>query len=263
MITGKADLLWEDGRVSSPYKYLVLHGRKPVHEALLEGLEIACIHLSQKANGDIIQEIKSLANAKGIKIEITTDNRISALSKSGQHQGIAADLKAQRMQSLPHFLSERNGRKHQTYVVVLDGVHNPANVGMIIRTVTAAGLDGIIIPDKGTANINPVAIKASAGTVFKAPIVRVDTASNAIDQLIENRFEILGLETSGESIYQVELPERMALVLGNETSGLNKETVEKLSKIISIPLANNIESLNVAASAAIASYEIVRRSLAV
>ena len=71
------------------------------------------------------------------------------------------------MQSLPHFLSERNGRKHQTYVVVLDGVHNPANVGMIIRTVTAAGLDGIIIPDKGTANINPVAIKASAGTVSK------------------------------------------------------------------------------------------------
>ena len=93
--------------------------------------------------------------------------------------------------------------------------------------------------------------------------MRVDTTSNAIDQLIENRFEILGLETSGESIYQVELPERMALVLGNETSGLNKETVEKLSKIISIPLANNIESLNVAASAAIASYEIVRRSLAI
>ena len=254
--------MWEDGRMSSPYKYLVLHGRKPVHEALLEGLEIACIHLSQKANGDIIQEIKSLANAKGIKIEITTDNRISALSKSGQHQGIAADLKAQRMQSLPHFLSERNGRKHQTYVVVLDGVHNPANVGMIIRTVTAAGLDGIIVPDKGTANINPVAIKASAGTVFKAPIVRVDTASNAIDQLIENRFEILGLETSGENIYQIELPERMALVLGNETSGLSGETVKKLTKTISIPLANNIESLNVAASAAIASYEIVRRSLA-
>ncbi|GIS33565.1 MAG: hypothetical protein Ct9H90mP5_00140 [Acidimicrobiaceae bacterium] len=76
-----------------------------MHEALLEGLEIACIHLSQKANGDIIQEIKSIANAKGIKIEVTTDNRISALSKSGQHQGVAADLKAQRMQSLPHFLS--------------------------------------------------------------------------------------------------------------------------------------------------------------
>jgi len=249
--------------VSNLYKYLVLHGRKPVHEALLEGLDIACIHLSQKANGEIIQEIKSLANAKGIKIEITTDNRISALSKSGQHQGIVADLKVQRMQSLPHFLSERNGRKHQTYVVVLDGVHNPANVGMIIRTVAAAGLDGIIVPDKGTAKINPVTIKASAGTVFKAPILRVDTTSNAIDQLIENRFEIFGLETSGESIYQVELPERMALVLGNESSGLNKETIGKLSKTIAIPLANNIESLNVAASAAIASYEIVRRSLAI
>tara|TARA_Y100001970_G_scaffold243275_1_gene308363 strand:- start:107 stop:856 length:750 start_codon:yes stop_codon:yes gene_type:complete len=249
--------------VSNLYKYLVLHGRKPVFEALEEGLEIACIHLSQKATGEIIQRIKSLANEKGIRIEITSENRISALSKSGQHQGIAADLKVQRMRSLPHFLSERNGRKHQTYVVVLDGVHNPANVGMIIRTVTAAGLDGIIVPDKGTAKINPVAIKASAGTIFKAPIVRVDTTSNAIDQLIENRFEIVGLETSGESLYQVELPDRMALVLGNETSGLNEETMRRLSKVISIPLANNIESLNVAASAAIASYEIVRRSLAI
>ena len=148
--------------------------------------------------------------------KITTDNRISALSKSGQHQGIAADLKAQRMQSLPHFLSERNGRKHQTYVVVLDGVHNPANVGMIIRTVTAAGLDGIIIPDKGTAKINPVAIKASAGTVFKAPIVRVDTTNNAIDQLIENRFEIVGLETSGESSTKLNCPSEWHLCWGTK-----------------------------------------------
>ena len=90
----------------------------------------------------------------------------------------------------------------------------------------------------------------------------MDTVGNALDQLIQNRFEILGLETSGESIFQAELSERIALVLGNETSGLSKETSESLSRTISIPLANNIESLNVAASAAIASYEIFRRSSA-
>lgn len=247
--------------MSSQYKYLVLHGRKPVQEALEEGLEIACIHVSSKATGDIVQRIKSLARARGIRIEITSESRISALSKSGQHQGVAADLQTQRMQSLPQFLSERNGRKHQTAVVVLDGVHNPANVGMIIRTVTAAGLDGIIVPDKGTASINPVVIKASAGTVFKAPIVRVDTAINAIDQLIENRFEILGLELKGESIFQTEFSERMALVLGNETFGLSAGTTERMSKSVSIPLTNKIESLNVAATAAIVSYEIYRRSL--
>ena len=244
------------------YKYLVLHGRKPVFEALKENLDIACIHLSSKANGDIINQIRTVASAKGVKVEVTSNERISALTKSGQHQGVAADVRAHRMQPLLDFLAQRNGRQYKTSVVLLDGVHNPANVGMIIRTATAAGLDGISIPEKGTSSINPVAIKASAGTAFKAPIVRVDTVGNALDQLIQNRFEVLGLETSGESIFQAELPERIALVLGNETSGLSQETSESLSRTISIPLANDIESLNVAASAAIASYEIFRRSSA-
>ena len=133
------------------------------------------------------------------------------------------------MQSLPHFLSERNGRKHQTYVVVRWCTQS-SECRDDYPNCYSSRLRRDNYPDKGTAKINPVAIKASAGTA-KAPIVRVDTTSNAIDQLIENRFEIVGLETSGESLYQVELPERMALVLGNETSGLNEETIGKLSKI--------------------------------
>ena len=109
-----------------------------------------------------------------------SDNRINALARSGQHQGVAADIRAKRMQSLPSFLEQRTGRKYGSIVLVLDGIHNPANLGMILRSATAAGLDGVVVPDEGTAKIGAVAIKASAGVAFKAPILRIDNASMEI-----------------------------------------------------------------------------------
>jgi len=240
-------------------KFLTLHGRKPVLEALRSGEEIAQLHISKKATGEIIQEIKRLGTEKGIKIELVTENRIAALSRSGQHQGIAADVRAQRMQALSNFLPQRNGVNHKTAVLLLDGIHNPANLGMILRSATAAGIDGVIVPEKGTASVNPVAIKASAGTAFKAPILRVDTAINAVNQLATERFEVFALSASGSNIFQAHLPERVALVLGNESSGISDDVLRFCHGTLSIPLHNRIESLNVAATAAVACYEIARR----
>ena len=131
---------------------------------------------------------------------------------------------------------------------------------MILRTATAAGMDGVIVPEKGTASVNPVAIKASAGTAFKSPILRVDTATNAANQLIAERFKVFALSSSGPNIFQTDLPERVALVLGNESSGISGEVLEFCTGMISIPLHNRIESLNVAATAAVACYEIARRN---
>jgi len=241
-------------------KFITLHGRKPVLEALISGEDVAQLHISKKATGEIIQKIKKIGAEKGIKLELVTENRIAALTKSGQHQGVAADVRAQRMQSLSNFLLQRNGRSHKTAVFLLDGIHNPANLGMILRSATAAGIDGIIVPEKGTASINPVAIKASAGTAFKAPILRVDNAANAVKQLGVERFEIFALSSAGDNIFKAHLPERIALVLGNESSGISDEVFRFCHGTLSIPLRNEIESLNVAATAAVACYEIARRA---
>jgi len=241
-------------------KFITLHGRKPVLEALISGEDIVQLHISKKATGEIIQRIKKLGAEKGIKIEVVTENRIAALTRSGQHQGVAADVRAQRMQLLSNFLSQRNGRNHKTAVLLLDGIHNPANLGMILRSATAAGVDGIIVPRKGTASVNPVAIKASAGTAFKAPILRADTATNAVKELEVERFEIFALNSLGNNIFEAHLPERIALVLGNESSGISDDVFRFCHGTLSIPLRNKIESLNVAATAAVACYEIARRT---
>ena len=241
-------------------RYLTLHGRKPVLEALMSGEEIAQLHISKKATGEVVQKIKQLAAENGVSVEIVSENRVAALTRSGQHQGVAADIRAKKMQALSSFLPQRNGRDHETVLLLLDGIHNPSNLGMILRTATAAGLDGIVVPEKGTASINPVAIKASAGTAFKAPILRVDSAFNAVNQLVNERFEILSLGMSGDNIFETDLPKRVVLVLGNETIGISKEVLSFCTRTISIPLQNGIESLNVAASAAVACYEIARRN---
>ena len=159
---------------------LVIHGRKPVLEALHSSQEVVRVHISSRAAGKIVTEIENLARSGGIPVERVSDNRINALARSGQHQGVAADIRAKRMQSLPSFLEQRTGRKYGSTVLVLDGVHNPANLGMILRSATAAGLDGVVVPDEGTAKIGAVAIKASAGVAFRAPILRIDNTLNAV-----------------------------------------------------------------------------------
>ncbi len=240
-------------------KFLIIHGRKPVLEALDGGYEVARIHLSSRATGKIINAIVDLAHSRGIEIERVTDNRINALTRSGQHQGVAADIRAQRMQGLHSFLEQRSGRKYASTVLVLDGIHNPANLGMILRSVTAAGLDGIVVPYEETAKIGAVAIKASAGVAFKAPILRVDNSLNAVLQLKDARFDLVALDVGGEPVFSAEFSDRVALVLGNETSGIRDEVRNLCSRTVSLPLNNGVESLNVAVAASVVSYIIGSR----
>ena len=158
------------------------------------------------------------------------------------------------MQSLAAFLEQRTGRKYASTVLVLNGIHNPANLGMILRSVTAAGLDGVVVPYEGTAKIGAVAIKASAGVAFKAPVLRIDNTVNALALLRDARFDLLALDAGGDSAFAADISDRVAIVLGNETTGIEEEARSFCSQTISLPLHNGVESLNVAAAAAVISY---------
>jgi 23S rRNA (guanosine2251-2'-O)-methyltransferase len=141
-------------------------------------------------------------------------------------------------------------------LLVLDGVTNPANVGMIIRTVTGAGLDGIVLPRAGSPDVGPLVVKASAGVAFRARIYRSTTAAVAVDRLRGAGVEVVGLRgDAGQSLFDAELPERVAFVLGNETDGVSVG----VDRWVSIPMANGVESLNVAIAAGLVAYEVSRR----
>jgi len=174
------------------------------------------------------------------------------VSGNGRHdQGVVADVVAPGLRELDDEIP--GGR---LALLVLDGVTNPANVGMIIRTVTGAGLDGVVLPRAGSPDVGPLVVKASAGVAFRARVYRSTTAAAAVDRLRGAGVEVVGLQGgSAESLFDAELPERVAFVLGNETEGVSVA----VDRWVSIPMSNGVESLNVAVAAGLVAYEVSRR----
>jgi 23S rRNA (guanosine2251-2'-O)-methyltransferase len=250
--------------VDSPRdRYISVPGRKPALEALEnDAIEVAKVLISRSAKGEGIGEIIGAAERRKVIVERTSEHHVTAVAGSSRHhQGVVADVVAPRMRSLTAFLeTRRKGRDYNTAVFVLDRVHNPANVGMILRSAVAADIDGVVLPSVGTASIGPVTIKSSAGVAFKAPILRSETTADALLELQNERFEIIGLDAGGEHLFAADLPQRIAFVLGNESEGISDEAIAALDRVVSLPLANGVESLNVAATASILAYELVRRS---
>jgi 23S rRNA (guanosine2251-2'-O)-methyltransferase len=172
-----------------------------------------------------------------------------------QDQGVVADIAAPRMARLDEFL-DRRGRRPTT-VFLLDGVTNPSNVGMILRSATAAGIDGVVLPRAGTPHVGPLVIKASAGVAFAAPILNAPTAAHAARALRGHGFTVYGLAAGAHrSLFRTELARRAALVLGGETHGLTVETDVQLR----IPMRGGVESLNVAVTASVVAFELARRA---
>jgi len=145
----------------------------------------------------------------------------------------------------------------QARVLALDGITNPQNVGMIVRSAVAAGIDGLLYPKRGVAALGPLVIKSSAGTVFKAPILQCATLSEGLKVLAENGFQILTLDARGPlSLYDVEPAARAVFVLGGETEGISPAAQAMSNQQVRIPMSNNVESLNVAVTAALVAFQL-------
>jgi 23S rRNA (guanosine2251-2'-O)-methyltransferase len=148
-------------------------------------------------------------------------------------------------------------------VVVLDGVTNPANVGMILRSATAAGVDGVVLPHVGSPSVDPLVVKASAGVAYRAPILRCRQAADGVRALRALGYRVVGLAADAATdLWRVEVPRAVAFVLGNETSGLSPATAQLVDDWVAVPMANGVESLNVADTAAVVCFELARRRAA-
>jgi 23S rRNA (guanosine2251-2'-O)-methyltransferase len=244
--------------------FITVYGRKPVLEALTDpALTVDKIITADNARGDSLSAILSAARARGVPVQRASAHRVKVLAGNGRHdQGVLADVIAPAMRPLADYLEELADLPADTpcALLVLDAVTNPANVGMVLRSATAAGLDGVVMPRRGVPAIDPLVIKASAGVAFRARVLRAATAAEACALLKAAGIRVLGL-TSGAptSLLHDPLPERLALVLGNETEGLSEEVRGQLDGTVSIPMRGGVESLNVASAAAVASYELLRR----
>ncbi|NMH97255.1 TrmH family RNA methyltransferase [Pseudonocardia acidicola] len=239
--------------------FITVYGRKPVLEALDDPtLKVDKVILADTAHGEPVRAITAAARARGVPVQRASAHRVKVLAGNGRHdQGVLADVVAPRMAPLAEFLDGLGSRPAS--VLVLDRVTNPANVGMVLRSATAAGLDGVLLPRRGVPSIDPLVVKASAGVAFSAPVLRSATAEEGCAELRAAGFAVFGLDAGGQSLLDAALPERVALVLGNETDGLSPAVRAELDGTLAIPMHGGVESLNVASAAAVAAYELLRR----
>ncbi|HET7799771.1 MAG TPA: RNA methyltransferase, partial [Humibacillus xanthopallidus] len=224
--------------ISPKDRFITVYGRNPVHEVLLDdSLTVDKVVIAEGARGEGIREIRAAARRRGLEIQVASPDRVKKLAGNGrQDQGVFADVVAPRMLPLDAALAGDASRLRT--VLVLDGLTTPANVGMILRTATAAGLDGIVVPRRGVASIDPLVVKASAGVAFRAPILKAFTAGEAVAALKAHGFHVVGLDADGDDdLFTAHLPEPVAFVLGSETAGLSPDVAELVDTWVSIPMA--------------------------
>lgn len=234
---------------------MTVYGRKTVLEALQDpSTFIYRLHLAKSNKpADILDEIISLAKQKGADVVYHDRQALSRISKNAsQDQGVAADLQLRGYQFYDEFL--RTNNRNYT-LLALDGVHNPQNLGMIIRSACAGQIDGILLPQKGNAQIDPLVIKASAGTVFRAPLLRCKDLSEALLDFKKAGSLVCALSSHAMKELKKFTPNAPCIyVLGNETEGVSPAIEKLCNERVRIPMNNGVESLNVAVTAALIAF---------
>jgi 23S rRNA (guanosine2251-2'-O)-methyltransferase len=238
---------------------LTVYGRKPVLEVLQdEDIPVYRLHLADSnQGGGTLKDIEKIAARRGIDIRYHSREALSRISKNRrQDQGVAVDLACPGYRSYQDLLQQPATGKLR--LIALDNITNPQNLGMIIRSVGASPMDGIILPTQGCAPLSPLVIKASAGALFRCTILRCEGLPDALRAFAERGAEICVLaadatldiahyQPAGDCIY----------VLGNETQGVSPAVRQLASQQLRIAMNNGVESLNVAVTAALIAFREV------
>jgi len=240
-------------------EYIV--GRNPVLEVLKTEKEIDKIYVAKGELKGSINKIISIAKDKNIVIQYVDKKKLDQIAQGINHQGVAALVTPYDYHSIDDILNKARESKKPPFIIILDGIEDPHNLGSIIRTAECAGAHGIIIPKRRAAQVTETVYKSSAGAVEHMLIAKVSNISNTIDKLKEEGLWIYGADAYGENYYfDTDLKGPIALVIGSEGKGISKLVKEKCDFLLKIPMYGKISSLNASNAASILIYEVVRQN---
>ena len=246
----------------------IIMGRNPVKEAIKSGKSIDRILVTKEHDGSL-GEIIALAHEANLVIREVDRRKLDEIcmpfghnGKSGNHQGILAEIPGVEYAELSDILEYAESRGEKPFIILLDGIEDPHNLGSIIRSAECAGAHGVVITKRRSASVTAAVVKTSAGAAEHMRIARVVNLANTIDTLKERGIWIAGADMNGKAMYDVDMKGAFALVIGSEGSGLSKLVKEKCDFLVSIPLKGNIDSLNAAVAGAIIMFEKNRQEKA-
>lgn len=240
--------------------YLIM-GRNAVREAVRSGRSIDKILVTKEIDGSL-REIINLARDNNIRVDSVVREKLDELcmpfghgQKTGNHQGIVAMVPGVEYCEIADILNFAKEKGEKPFIIILDGIEDPHNLGSIIRSAVCAGAHGIIIPRRRAVSVTAAACKASAGAVEYAHIARVANIANAIARLKDEGLWIAGADMSGTAMTSARMEGALALVIGSEGDGIGRLVKEKCDFLVSIPIFGQIDSLNAAVAAAVLMFE--------
>ena len=227
-------------------------GRNPVLELLKTNKEIDKIYILKGDLQGSIKKIVGMAKDRKIIIQEVDKNKLDLMAGNNAHQGVAALVTGFKYSTIDDILNKAKNKGESPFVIILDGIEDPHNLGAIIRTAECAGVHGIIIPKRRAARVNQTVYKSSAGAVEHVLIADVVNISDTITRLKKEGLWIYGADMDGQSYhFHTSLDGPIALVIGNEGKGISRIVKEKCDVLVKIPMVGKISSLNASASAAI------------
>jgi 23S rRNA (guanosine2251-2'-O)-methyltransferase len=236
-------------------------GINPVLEALKAGRPVQrLLVFDQRKQDRDVQAILRLARERGAEVRFASRDALNREAPGVNHQGVIAVAAAKQYANLDEILKSPADKGQVPLFLVLDGVEDPRNLGAILRTADAAGVHGVIIPERRAAGLTETVAKAAAGAMEHVPVVKVVNIVNTLDELKKAGVWVAGAEAGGDMVYwKADLARPTALVLGGEGRGVRRLVRERCDYLISLPLLGRISSLNVSVAAGILLYEAIRQ----
>jgi len=240
----------------------LIFGMHPLLEALEAGREIDKILLKRGLRSEEVSRITALARERTIPLQIVPEERLTRLTRK-QHQGVIAFISEIEYTPLETLIPMLYEAGRSPFVLLLDGLTDVRNFGAIARTAECAGVDALIIPERGSVTVTADAIKTSAGALHRLPVCRVSSIMSAVSLLQASGLKIVAASEKARDVYtETELRLPLGLVLGAEDEGVSEEVLRRADHIVRIPQVGAIGSLNVSVAAGILIYEIVRQGAA-
>ncbi len=243
------------------YEELTIEGRNAVLEAFRSGKSIDKLFVLDGCQDGPVRSIIREAKKHDTIINYVSKERLDQMSETRKHQGVIAYAAAYEYAQVEDMLKAADEKREDPFLILLDNIEDPHNLGAIIRTANLAGAHGVIIPKRRAAGLTSTVVKASAGALNYTPVAKVTNLTKTIQELKERGIWFVCADMSGTVMYQLNLKGPIGLVIGSEGDGVSKLVRENCDFTAAIPMAGEIDSLNASVAAGVLSYEIVRQRL--